>query len=117
MANRTPTGCDGFAVAMLEYKNGIKAVVKGAIELQTENKAMIYGTKGYIETYNFWKNNEAVIYISGQAEKIQVEMPTDFYPEIEHAIDCVLKGLLQSPVMSEAANLEILKVVDNVKLV
>ena len=117
MVNRTPVGSDGFAVSMLEYENGIKAVVKGAIELQTENKAMIYGTKGYIETYNFWKNDEAVIYLNGQVEKLKVEMPTDFYPEIEHAINCVLQKRVQSPIMSEWANLEILKVIDHVKKV
>ena len=117
MVNRTPTGCDGFAVSMLEYDNGVKALVKGAIELQTENKAMIYGTKGYIETYNFWKNEEATIYLGDQKEILKVPMPSDFFCEIEHAIECVLQNRLQSPIMSETQNLEILKVLDHVKSV
>ena len=115
MVDRTPTGCDGFAVAMLEYQNGVKATVKGAIELTTENKAMIYGTKGYIETYNFWKNTTATIYIGEDKETLEVEMPTDFYPEIEHAINCVKNGIIESPIMSESASLEIMKVLEYIR--
>lgn len=117
MANRAITGCDVFAVALLEYQNGIKAQVKGAIELKTENKAMIYGTKGYIETYDFWKNDHATVYLDDKCYQITVEMPTDFFPEIEHAIACVLNGLVESPIMSESASLEIMKVLEHVKQV
>ncbi|MPM75286.1 scyllo-inositol 2-dehydrogenase (NADP(+)) IolU [bioreactor metagenome] len=117
MADRTPTGCDGFAVAMLEYENGVKAVVKGAIELNTENKALIYGTEGYIETVNFWKNTKATIYRGDTKEDIEIPMPTDFYPEIEAAVSGVKAQLLQSPIMNEEASLQIMKVLEYVRQV
>ena len=72
-----------------------------------ENTSHIYGTKGSITCKNFWKNIEALI----NENRMIVSQKSDFTGEIEHACACVEKGLIESPVMSRMASLEILKVI------
>ena len=44
-------------------------------------------------------------------KKIVVEQKSDFTGEIEHACTCIESGLIESPIMSRNASLEILKVI------
>ena len=55
----------------------------------------------------FWKNTELVM----NDKKIVVEQKSDFTGEIEHACTCIESGLIESPIMSRNASLEILKVI------
>lgn len=95
---------------LVEYENGIQAHLATSWLTSMENTAYIYGDKGYIKTKNFWKNTEAEIVIGNDREVLVVEMGSDFTPEIEHACDCILNHVTESPIMSEAASKSILDV-------
>ena len=66
---------------------------------------------------NFWKNTEAKITINNIEEIIQVNQDSDFTGEINHAVECVEKGLLESPRMSRKASLQISTVLEEMKKV
>lgn len=107
--------CDAFMQAMIEYENGVQAYVASSFDFAATNKALIYGEKGTIEIENFWKSKEAKILTDGGERIIQVDMDSDFTGEIQHAVNCILEGKLQSPIMSEVASLEVMKVLNKTR--
>lgn len=112
--DRYPTDIE--MVADLVYENGITATVKSSWIDPSVNKGILYGEKGRIEIINFWKNTEAVIiYEDGSMEEIKVDQDSDFTGEVNEAVRCAGMGLLESPVMSEKASLEVMKVLKEVK--
>ena len=94
--------------ALIEYENGCVAHIATSWDVNMQNTAYIYGTKGMIVCKNFWKNTRALV----NGEEIVVDQQSDFTGEIEHACTCISKGLIESPIMSRNASLEILKVVE-----
>lgn len=48
------TGVDTFAIASLEFENGILAQLSCGTQLAQENEAMIYGSEGYISIPEPW---------------------------------------------------------------
>lgn len=94
--------------ALIEYENGCVAHVATSWDVDMENTAHIYGTKGSIVCKNFWKNTEAFI----KGKKLEVQQKSDFTGEIEHACTCIEMGMVESPIMSKKASLEILRVVN-----
>lgn len=104
--------CDIYARGMIRYQNGVIGTFCTGWIGPNENNGMIYGTKGYIKTHNFWKHNVAeVVYANGESERIEVAKSSDFKGQIEHAIQCLEQGLLESPILGEKESLEILNVI------
>ena len=102
-------GFVSFAQGMIQYENGIRGHFLTSWESDAENSAHIYGTKGSIHVHNFWKNTKAMIIADNKQKTIEVEMTSDFSGEIDHFVDCLEKGLKESPIMSMRASGEILK--------
>ena len=105
-------GADEFTHALVEYKNGIISSSFGGLALLTETKAMIYGTKGHIEIYNFWKASEARLVKGDYHSTIRAEMDSDFKYETEHFVKCIINGYKESPVIGLRECLDLIKVYD-----
>lgn len=104
-----------FTQALITYDNGVFASVRSGWKQWMDNRGVLYGSEGVIETENFWKNTKAVLKKNGSITPIEVEMQSDFTGEVEHAVQCIEKGLLESPVLGERQSLEIMKVLEYVK--
>lgn len=106
--------CDFNMCANIIYQNGVIATVNSSWLYETPNKGCgyLFGETGYIEIPAFWKGKEAYLISDGKKEKISVNMNSDFTGEIEHAIDCINHGLLESPLLNKQASLEIMKVLE-----
>lgn len=107
--------CDFECECTIEYENGILSSLKSSWLEKEENKGILIGEKGRIEIIDYWKNTQARIMISDQEEIIRVDQKSDFTGEIDHALDCIQKGLLQSPLMSEKFSLQISQVLEEMK--
>ncbi|MDL2276520.1 Gfo/Idh/MocA family oxidoreductase [Breznakia sp. OttesenSCG-928-G09] len=106
------TGCDIYAKGLVTYTNGVIATFCSSWISLSENNGFIYGTKGYIKTKHFWKNNIAEITYNDQTkEVIEVDKVSDFKGEIEHAINCIKQGLFESPILGEKESMDILSIV------
>ena len=92
------TFCDQ-AHAMITYENGIMAHIATSWQCDMVNTAYIYGELGYIECHNFWKNTQAILVKDEKRILIEKEMKSDFTGEIEHAINCIEKGWIESNIM------------------
>ncbi|MBE6983919.1 MAG: Gfo/Idh/MocA family oxidoreductase [Ruminococcaceae bacterium] len=77
--------------------------IKNSTRITLDNTARIYGTDGYIEIPEYWKARRAIIYRNGE-EPLQIAYPCEFELKYEaiHIAECISKGLLTSPVVTEA---------------
>lgn len=108
------TGIDQSAQALLGYENGVMSYVRSSWGIDMINQAYLYGSEGVIITDNFWKSTTAILRKDGHDELIKVEMQSDFTGEIEHACECIMAGLLESPILSETKSEEIMKIIEKI---
>lgn len=104
--------CDFNSCAIIQYENGVLASIRSSWDVKAKNRGTLYGEEGYIEFENFWKNTKATLIKGSHQEEINVEMKSDFTGEIEHAINCIEEGLLESPMLGEQQSLQIMKVIE-----
>lgn len=111
-------GVDGFMNASILYDSGVAASVTASWFWKPgrhKGRAYIGGSSGYLIVDDYWKNTQAVLVKDGREERIEVRQFSDFTGEIEHGCQCIEQGLSESPVLGEAASLEIMKVLEAVK--
>ena len=109
--------CDFGMDADIFYENGIYASVRcnWFYQAKDKGKAVLVGDKGYFEIPAYWKGNKAYLHKDGVVTEIEVPMESDFEGEITHAIDCVEKGLMESPVLGEEMSVAIIRVPEAIK--
>lgn len=85
-----------------ETENGVLFHIKNSTRVNLENTARFYGTKGVIELPEYWKARKTVIRINGQEPEI-AEFPCEHELSYEaaHIAECIERGLLTSPVVTE----------------
>ena len=104
-------GTDGFAQALVSYGDGIQGHIQSGIMVSTDRKMEIYGTKGHLESNVFWRSGNCKYWVGQEEYELNCEMIDDFYYETHHFADCIQKGILESPIMSEQASLDILEII------
>ena len=104
--------CLGFTQMMIQFENDVIASVRGSITLDTENKLHIYGKKGSIVCESFWKSHDFVLKIDGHEVKYHFDFDSEFTFEIQHFVNCIEKGLSESPVLSESMSCLFLDLMD-----
>ena len=106
-------GSDDFSQIIIAYENGVIASTRGAIGLKTENVANIYGTEGKIVVENFWKSNTATLFSEeGEEETFSIAQESEFTYQIQEIIDCILEEKEESEIMSAAASVAILRLIE-----
>lgn len=99
-------GADQFAHLQIQTKKKLVASLSSSLIADQVNRARIYGTEGMIIIDNFWKSNSLkVIMHDGDIKEIHFDDPSDFTPYIKHALECIEKGLTQSPLYNQKHSL------------
>ena len=106
--------CLDFTQILLHFGDAV-ASVRGAISVNTQNKLLIYGKKGHIECEFFWKCHDFVVRVEGQEMNYHFEFDSEFTYEIAHFVQCIEKGLVESPVLSEKMSCLMLDIMDEKK--
>jgi dihydrodiol dehydrogenase / D-xylose 1-dehydrogenase (NADP) len=115
------TGVDGLATMLLRYPGGALAVLRSAIAQATPQKAVIRCENGTVEVPEFWHASRATIRRNGADAAQTLELPCNeggaegFRYEIEEAMACMEKGLLESPVMPWRESLEVMETLDTAR--
>jgi predicted dehydrogenase len=106
--------CLDFTQILLHFGD-VVASVRGAITVNTQNKLFVYGKKGHIECEFFWKCHDFVVRMDGHEVKYHFDFDSEFTYEIQHFVDCIEKGLAESPVLSEKMSCLMLDIMDEKK--
>lgn len=104
--------CDGFEQMLLRFENGAMASVRGGIDVQTENKIMIYGEDGYIESTNFWRSHDIKCVRGEEVIEKHFDFNSEFTFQIQHFVDCIDEGLKESPIMSSSRTIEMIQIIE-----
>lgn len=111
-ANMSWTGIDKTSEYHLDYGDGRRADLVTSFVEQRPREAVITGTKGIIKVPNFHGADRFVLTRPGRApETIQCEA-AGFEHEIRELHRCVREGLIESPRMTHAESLDIMRTAD-----
>lgn len=107
---------DEQCVVNLSLGNRILFVSKISTNVKAIDRALIFGDLGYVEIPEYWKARRAVIHYN-TGEEVVLEHPCQYelIYEIRHFHECMEKGLLKSPVMSEEMTVGALEVLDGLR--
>jgi predicted dehydrogenase len=116
LASLYENNADRYGVATLLYENGVLAHTRFGTDVETRNKAFLYGSKGYIEIDLFWKNDFAKLHIPHkETEDILIETTNDMVYEVNHVVECLQHKLTSSPIMTPAFSIETARVLEVIK--
>jgi predicted dehydrogenase len=110
------TGVDEITAGILQYENGVISQFSSNFFNGDSNNFRIYGSKGYICIYEPWSATRATL-ITGDHE-LTVTKPlraSGFEYETEEAMQCIRKGLLESPQMTLAKTLANMELMDGIR--
>ncbi|MCI8417156.1 MAG: Gfo/Idh/MocA family oxidoreductase [Lachnospiraceae bacterium] len=116
LSTKSPSGVEDQFVLSLLMENGLLAANKTSIRSQTCHTAYLYGERGYVEIPSYWKAREATLYLpDGSQEHISYPCEHELVYEVDHVSDCIKKGLLESPVMTEEMTVSAISILNQVK--
>lgn len=107
---------DEQCVINLSLGNRILFVSKISTNVKAVDRALIFGEKGYVEIPEYWKARRAVVhYNTGEVAVLEHPCQYELIYEIRHFHECMEKGLLQSPVMSEEMTVSSLEILEGLR--
>jgi predicted dehydrogenase len=123
-ASITPydTGVDEQCCMTLTHNGGVLSSLSSTFAIDTPVQAVIAGTNGRIELHNRFHNASCRVYLSNSRDELieQEVYREDGYGyqfESQHVTDCLVNGLLESPVMTHADTLDLMETLDAIRKV
>lgn len=97
-------------------EDGTLFSIKNSTLSMLDNTARIYGTKGWVELPEYWKARKVIFHFPGKDPEV-LEFPCEheLIYEIRHIGQCFAKGLLSSPVVTEALSVNGIAALEEVK--
>ena len=113
----SPSGVDETACVMLSYGENQTAQVLSSVSLNASHDAVIYGDEGNIRLPSYWCGNTVILnsYKDGVQEFSLPYESTGYQFEAIEVMECLDKGLLESPVMPLAETLEVMEMMDKIR--
>lgn len=112
----TEDGAEWQYVLTGETESGVLFTAKNSTRAILDNTARIFGTKGWVEIPEYWKARKATFHIAGQeSETVEYPCTHELVYEARHIAECVAKGLLNSPVVTEGISVSGIEALERVK--
>lgn len=121
---RLENGVDAWNSVNLKFKNGVTTHFQNALDISSttnSHDAVIYGSKGFITSTNFLRQEKAEVYLyksdkGGEFELLEeIKSPFDvngFEYQLIHATECIGKGIFESDVHSFQRSIELCEIMD-----
>lgn len=111
------TGVDEQFSVLLDYGVGRSASLHGAIRLNMNNDAHIYGTKGMIHVPSFLNARTASLRVEGAEEEVFTDDRTTigYAFEAQEVGECLLRGDKESSLISLEESLTIMGILDQLR--
>jgi len=113
------TGVDERSFYLFDYGNGQTAQLSSSFSDRCPTEAIISGTKGYIRIPWFLGAKQLFIHRSGEDEVETLDFPYEdgenFKFEIEHAMECINEGRLESDIHPLSETLAVMETMDTLR--
>ena len=101
-ASRLETGVEWQYILTGETESGVLFSIHNSTRGVLDNAARICGSLGYVEIPEYWKARTAKMHIQGrEVETLSYPCEHELAYEAAHIRDCLEKGLIMSPVVTE----------------
>ena len=114
-ASKLENGVEWQYILTGKTESGVLFSAKNSTRATLDNTCRIFGEKGYVELPNYWKAQKAIFHIGGHTDVLEFPCQHELMYEAEHIADCLEKGLLNSPVITEEISLEGIRAIETVK--
>jgi len=114
----SPTGSDVTCHALLQYGDGVSAVISSTLACQTSLTAEIAGTEGMIRIPTPWYKNDRYEWgrTGEPAQLVTLEpMVNGFEYQIREAMRCRALGLIESPLLPHSFSLMMAEIMDDIR--
>jgi len=121
------TGVDLADYVLILHDDEFVADLKCHLGCYTHNEAYIMGMDGYIRFAPFFNHAQRIElfttaptsseYAKQPDDVFEHEAPSGFEYEIEHVMDCINKGLIESPVHSLSDSIELAELMDRIRAI
>lgn len=116
------SGVDAQCAVLFRYNNGAMAQLFSSFTTDLPTEAEISGPKGRIKlTHRFYASESTIEFYPGRPDTRQV-IPFEnesagfgYQHEARHVVDCLQKGLTESPVMTHQNTIELMEVLDEIR--
>ena len=119
VATLAGTGVDLNCAIALAYAGGATATLFSTLAATTDNRCVLYGTKGRLElTGRFHAPTGVRVQLTDEAEARLLPSPTTgfgFHYEAAHVQECLANGLTESPLLPLSFSLELMQTLDAVR--
>lgn len=121
MASKIDTGVDGMSTYLFKYEDNTMAMLESSVVRAVDHVAAIYCEQGNIVINDFWHPTKAVVKFDDERDDIIFEDDynadgrTGFGYEAQHAMDCMNKGLKESPYMTWQNSIDIMETIDTIR--
>jgi predicted dehydrogenase len=112
-----PTGTDWTTSILFKHKEKEISMLTSSFEMVLDNEARLYGEGGYLKLHSMFHipTRLSVNKNNGQETEIPLNLVGNGYNyEAAEVMDCLDKGLIESPGMSHAFSIDLIKVIDEV---
>lgn len=114
-ASKLDSGVEWQYILTGETEQGVLFSAKNSTRAILDNTCRIFGENGFIELPNYWKAQKVILNIGGKTEILEFPCAHELVYEANHIADCMEKGLLNSPVITENLSLQGIRAIEKVK--
>ena len=114
-ASKLDTGVEWQYILTGQTESGVLFSAKNSTRAVLDNTCRIFGENGYVELPDYWKARKVIFHIDGKTETLEFPCEHELVYEVTHIADCMEKGRLNSPVITEALSLEGIRAIERVK--
>lgn len=114
-ASKLDTGVEWQYILTGKTETGVLFSAKNSTTATLDNTCRIFGERGWVELPSYWKARKAIFHIDGKEEVLEFPCAHELMYEAAHIADCMEKGLLNSPVITEEISVEGIRAIEKVK--
>lgn len=114
-ASKLSSGVEWQYILTGQTESGVLFSAKNSTQAILDNTCRIFGEKGFLELPNYWKARKVIFHVNGETKVLEYPCEHELVYEAEHIADCLEKGLLNSPVITEDLSLAGIRAIEQVK--
>jgi len=114
-ASKMDNGVEWQYVLTGQTEQGVLFSAKNSTRAVLDNTCRIFGENGFVELPSYWKARKAIFHIGGETQTLEFPCEHELVYEVEHIAECMEKGLLTSPVITEELSLAGIRAIETVK--
>jgi predicted dehydrogenase len=117
MSVPAPTGTDWTTSILFKHKEKEISMLTSSFEMVLDNEARLYGEGGYLKLHTMFHipTRLSICKNDGQETEIPLDLVGNGYNyEAAEVMECLDKGLIESPGMSHDFSIDLIKVIDEV---